>query len=117
MQDTTQDTAQDTAQNPTRETTRETTPSPETAGPAKPTSPLMARPVSRSAKSQYSEAEAAAELGITVDALRKVIRSHVVDRDEDLGNIPATTFQPSDLLVLRLLSGKAAGWAGVSRGG
>jgi hypothetical protein len=29
----------------------------------------------------------------------------VVERDEDLTNVPATTFQPSDLLILRLLSG------------
>ena len=34
-----------------------------------------------------------------------MIRSHVVDRDEDLNNVPATTFQPSDLLILRLLTG------------
>jgi hypothetical protein len=63
--------------------------------------------VSRSTKSQYSEAEVAVELGITVDALRKMIRSHVVDRDEDLHNVPATSFQPSDLLILRLLAGMA----------
>ncbi len=61
--------------------------------------------LSRTGKSQYSEAEAAEELGISVDQLRTMIRSHVVDRDEDLNNVPVTTFQPSDLLVLRLLSG------------
>lgn len=60
----------------------------------------------RSAKSQYSESEAAEELGISIDQLRTMIRSHVVDRDEDLNNVPVTTFQPSDLLVLRLLSGR-----------
>jgi hypothetical protein len=59
----------------------------------------------RSAKSQYTEVEAAEELGISVDRLRKMIRSHVVDRDEDLNNVPVTTFQPSDLLILRLLAG------------
>jgi hypothetical protein len=59
----------------------------------------------RSAKSQYTEVEAAEELGISVDRLRTMIRSHVVDRDEDVHNIPVTTFQPSDLLILRLLSG------------
>lgn len=61
--------------------------------------------VTRSVKSQYSEVEAAEELGISVDKLRTMIRSHVVDRDEDLTNVPATTFQPSDLLILRLLAG------------
>jgi hypothetical protein len=59
----------------------------------------------RSVKSQYSEVEAAEELGISVDKLRIMIRSHVVDRDEDLTNVPVTTFQPSDLLILKLLAG------------
>ena len=61
--------------------------------------------ISRPGKGQYSEAEAAEELGISVAQLRTMIRSHVVDRDEDLNNIPVTTFQPSDLLILRLLTG------------
>ena len=61
--------------------------------------------LSRTVKSQYSEVEAAEELGISVDRLRTMIRSHVVDRDEDLTNVPVTTFQPSDLLILRLLAG------------
>ncbi|MEQ1947675.1 MAG: hypothetical protein ABL995_10835 [Bryobacteraceae bacterium] len=62
-------------------------------------------PVARAIKSQYSETEAAEELGISVEQFRVMIRSHVVDRDEDLNNVPVTTFQPSDLLILRLLSG------------
>jgi hypothetical protein len=61
--------------------------------------------LNRTAKSQYSEAEAAEELGISIAQLRTMIRSHVVDRDEDLSNVPVTTFQPSDLLILRLLAG------------
>jgi hypothetical protein len=59
----------------------------------------------RAGKSQYSENEAAEELGVSVEQLRRMIRSHVVDRDEDVHNIPVTTFQPSDLLILRLLAG------------
>ena len=82
---------------------------PQTTSQTTPASQTTPRP--RPAKSQFSEPEAAAELGITVEALRKMIRSHVVDRDEDLGNVPATTFQPSDLLVLRLLAGKMPGAA------
>lgn len=62
--------------------------------------------LSRTGKSQYSEAEAAEELGVSVEQLRSMIRSHVVERDEDLTNVPVTTFQPSDLLVLRLLAGR-----------
>lgn len=94
-----------TTQAITQDTAKETTPE------STPAEPRGAPKVARAAKSQYSETEAAAELGITVEALRKMIRSHVVDRDEDVGNIPATTFQPSDLLVLRLLAGKALGSA------
>ena len=59
----------------------------------------------RPGKSQYTEVEAAEELGISVERLRLMIRSHVIDRDEDLNNVPVTTFQPSDLLILRLLTG------------
>ena len=64
---------------------------------------------SRPGKGQYSEAEAAEQLGISVAQLRTMIRSHVVDRDEDLNNVPVTTFQPSDLLILRLLTGMQTG--------
>lgn len=62
--------------------------------------------LNRTAKSHYSESEAAEELGISIEQLRVMIRSHVIDRDEDLTNVPSTTFQPSDLLILRLLAGK-----------
>lgn len=60
--------------------------------------------LTKTGKSQFSETEAAEELGVSVAQLRTMIRSHVVDRDEDLNNVPVTTFQPSDLLILRLLS-------------
>ncbi len=66
---------------------------------------MLAMQLNRTGKSQYSEAEAAEELGVSVEQLRAMIRSHVVERDEDLTNVPVTTFQPSDLLVLRLLAG------------
>jgi hypothetical protein len=69
---------------------------------------VLAMSFTRSGKSQYSETEAAEELGISVEQLRTMIRSHVVDQEEDLNNIPVTTFQPSDLLILRLLSGRRA---------
>jgi hypothetical protein len=62
---------------------------------------LMTRP----ARSQYTEVEAAEELGISVEHLRNIVRNHVVERVEDADNLPVTTFQPSDLLILRLLAG------------
>ena len=64
---------------------------------------------SRPGKGQYSETEAAEQLGISVGQLRTMIRSHVVDKDEDLNNVPVHTFQPSDLLILRLLTGMQTG--------
>ena len=64
---------------------------------------------SRPGKGQYSETEAAEQLGISVAQLRTMIRSHVVDKDEDLNNVPVHTFQPSDLLILRLLTGMQTG--------
>jgi hypothetical protein len=60
---------------------------------------------SRLSKSQYSEHEAAEELGVSVEQLRTLIRSHIVDTDEDLNNVSVASFHPSDLLVLKILSG------------
>ena len=55
-------------------------------------------------KSQYSEAEAAAEIGVSVDELRSLIKSRIVDREEDLNNVPAAIYQPPDLVMLRFLA-------------
>jgi len=59
----------------------------------------------KSSKTQYSEQEAAKELGVTVEELRALIRSHIAESDEDLNNVAVTSFHPSDLLILKLLSG------------
>ena len=55
-------------------------------------------------KSQYSETEAAAEIGVSVDELRSLIKSRIVDREEDLNNVPAAIYQPPDLVMLRFLA-------------
>jgi len=60
-------------------------------------------------KSHFSEREAAEELGLSIDDFRKLIRSHIVDRDEDLTNVPVATYQASDLVILRLLAQAGAG--------
>jgi hypothetical protein len=60
---------------------------------------------SKPAKTQYSESEAAKELGVSVEQLRVLIRSHIAETDEDLNNVSVASFHPSDLLVLKLLSG------------
>lgn len=57
----------------------------------------------RPTKSHYSESEAASSLGVSVEELRTLIRSHIVKAEEDMANVPTTTFQPSDLLVLRMI--------------
>lgn len=54
-------------------------------------------------KTQYSESEAAQQLGLSVDDLRTLIRRYVVIDDSDASNVPMASFLPSDLLVLRLL--------------
>ncbi len=63
-----------------------------------------AMPTIKPAKTQYSEHEAAEELGVSVDQLRTLIRSHIAETDEDLTHIAAASFHPSDLLVLKLLA-------------
>jgi hypothetical protein len=57
-------------------------------------------------KSEFTEAEAAEELGVSLDQFRAMIRKHILDCDEDLKNLPAATFQLSDLLILKLLAGR-----------
>jgi len=60
----------------------------------------------KSNQTQYSEAEAARELGVTVEQLRTLIRSHIAQTDEDLTHIAVASFHPSDLLVLKILAGQ-----------
>ena len=55
-------------------------------------------------KTQYTEAEAAEALGVTIDELRLLIRSHIAKGDDDIPNLAQASFQPSDLLLLRILS-------------
>jgi hypothetical protein len=57
-------------------------------------------------QTQFSEAEAAHELGVTVEQLRTLIRSHIAQTDEDLNHVAVASFHPSDLLVLKILAGQ-----------
>ena len=61
-------------------------------------------PTVKPGKTQYSEHEAAVELGVSVEQLRVMIRSHIAESDEDLNHIAVASFHPSDLLVLKLLA-------------
>lgn len=59
-------------------------------------------------KAEYTEREIANELGVSVDYLRSLIRERVMPNDEDIRQTSILTFQPSDLLLLRLLSSQPA---------
>ena len=63
--------------------------------------------ISRTGKSQYTETEAAEELGVSIERLRVLIRNHIVTSDEDLSNVSIASFQPSDLLLLKFLTSSA----------
>ncbi len=59
----------------------------------------------RPQKMHFSEIEAAQELGLNLDQFRTLIRQHITYGQEEDGNITNTVFQPSDLLLLKFLSG------------
>ena len=52
---------------------------------------------------RYSESEAANRLGLSVQQLRVLVKTHISD-DEELPE--DATFQPSDLIVLSVLAGR-----------
>lgn len=54
-------------------------------------------------KTQFSEPETAQMLGLTVDQLRLLVRNHIV-KDEALEDPPMTTYQPTDVVLLRILA-------------
>jgi hypothetical protein len=57
------------------------------------------------AKSQYSEIEAAAVIGVSVEELRNIIQQHITGREETAGDeTKATSFRPSDLALLKILA-------------
>jgi hypothetical protein len=60
--------------------------------------------ITRTSKSFYSETEAAQTLGISLDRFRDLVKTHIAQSDEEVNNIGATTYQASDLLVLKLLA-------------
>lgn len=58
-------------------------------------------------KVEYTEAEAAGLLGISVDELRALVRRHVI-KDEVEAEIPVPVFRPTDLLLLKMLHNQGA---------
>ena len=63
-------------------------------------------------KAQYSETEAAEALGVSINELRRLIRHHIVGGEGDLALLSHASFQPSDLLLLRILAGQCPQPAG-----
>jgi hypothetical protein len=61
----------------------------------------------RSNNTRFSEAEAAQELKLSVEEFRRLILEYVVETEGDIQHSPTAVFHSSDLLVLRLLSGRA----------
>ncbi len=65
--------------------------------------PVM--PAGKPNKTEYSELEAAQALGVSVEQLRALIRSHIAQSEDDLNHVAVASFHPSDLLVLKILAG------------
>ncbi|MBM3783123.1 MAG: hypothetical protein FJW30_02125 [Acidobacteria bacterium] len=61
-------------------------------------------PSRASAKSFYTETEAAEALGVSLDRFRDLVRTHIAQNEDEMNNVGMTTYQSSDLLVLRLLA-------------
>jgi hypothetical protein len=57
----------------------------------------------RPPKGFYSEMEVAATIGVSVDQLRSLVRSYIVQAEEDVDKIPKAWYQPSDVVLLRML--------------
>lgn len=60
----------------------------------------------RPPKGYYNETEAARALGVTLDEFRELVRDHLLEDDEQMANLARIYFQPSDLVVLRLLASR-----------
>lgn len=58
----------------------------------------------RPPKGFYSEMEVAATIGVSVEQLRSLVRSHIVQAEEDRDKIPKAWYQPSDVVLLKMLA-------------
>jgi hypothetical protein len=64
--------------------------------------------VSKQPRVQYSEIEAAEILGVTVEQLRSLVKSHIVKDEPDGAAVSVTSFHATDLVLLRILAAKTA---------
>ncbi|MCX7605141.1 MAG: hypothetical protein N2036_13770 [Bryobacteraceae bacterium] len=72
--------------------------------------------IARPPKGYYNENEAAQALGVTLEEFRTLVRRHLLESDDDLASLPRMYYQPSDLVVLRLLASSRTADACVSAG-
>ncbi len=61
-------------------------------------------PSSKPVKSHYTEIEVARELGVPLEYLRALIRERVMPGDDEVRHTAVLAFQPSDLVLLKLLA-------------
>jgi hypothetical protein len=57
----------------------------------------------RPPKGFYSEMEVAATIGVSVEQLRTLVRRHIVQAEEDMDKVPKAWYQPSDVVLIRML--------------
>jgi hypothetical protein len=55
-------------------------------------------------RKMYTAEEAAAMLGVSLEQLRQLVKTHII-KDDDVPDDAIDGFSASDLLVLRILSG------------
>ncbi|WP_321473375.1 hypothetical protein [uncultured Paludibaculum sp.] len=60
--------------------------------------------IPRPGKGYYNETEAAQALGLSIESLRALVRQHILQSEDEMAYLHMTSFQPSDLLLLRLLA-------------
>lgn len=58
---------------------------------------------SKHLKSYYTETEAAEVLGVSIDQFRGLVRTHIIRAEDDASVLNGALYQPSDLVVLRML--------------
>jgi hypothetical protein len=58
----------------------------------------------RSAKGFFNDSEAAQALDISIQRFRELVRVHIAQSEAEINNIGSTTYQASDLVVLKLLA-------------
>ncbi|MBA3975769.1 MAG: hypothetical protein C0504_16310 [Candidatus Solibacter sp.] len=57
----------------------------------------------RPPKGFFSEIEVAESIGVSVEQLRSIVRRHIVQTEEDVDKIPRAWYQPSDVVMIRML--------------